>query len=658
MAISGGDWASATDPFILALAVSYTGTLGELSSNRIRLDNSTGFLNGIIDKDLQDLFWQNDANPDLVWPVAAVETIRNAGPAADQYEFGGFLQDIGGGTFYAFESNDMIEADPKHTRIYVAGRAAGASLYSLFAYIAFAWQDRDPAQILFSWVAHHLDNSIFTMKDYLDQTSFQNASAYYDANPCPLALVRETGKAIADQVKTLFHHTADFVGIVPAAADGAVKMRIFVRGALDDRTTPIVLSGKSVASYSINPTDRYRVDRIDAQFGSLVMIHGTGSCDDSSDFITGFPIEFAHDSINQESQKVGALVYDNVSTVSAPYHQARAGLTNHIDLRYWILDQDEVEIEFADWSHFNFEAGDVVHLIGESYDGTEDFLVMEKTPNLDSLLASARFIQLHGHEGKTPRYADGANLIFHLRANELGYFVDGNEAFPKTVARNTAPRNLDRWFDVSGKYAHATQIDRGTGGPSGANPSPPKMILDAVNRWPALEFDGLSGMKQYTVGGSKRFNGPNTVGVASDLTFYAVVRVDDVAAALDVIWNYSYLGAAISFQIASGVPYYNSGAGAVGSGSALAGWQIIVWTLKAAASSTIRRNGVQLHSGGAYTAIALNSLAEVAIGCNYAGNTFQFDGAIAELAMFKGAHSAATSQQIEAHLAQKYGITI
>ena len=52
------------------------------------------------------------------------------------------------------------------------------------------------------------------------------------------------------------------------------------------------------------------------------------------------------------------------------------------------------------------------------------------------------------------------------------------------------------------------------------------------------------------------------------------------------------------------------------------------------------------------------SLADVAIGCNYAGNTYQFDGAIAELALFKGAHSVATTEQIEAHLAEKYGITI
>ena len=656
MAITAGNWSSATDPFILALDVTYTGTLGELTYNRILVYNTTGLLNGVIDKDRQDLFWQNDADPDLTFPASALQTF-GTGPANSLYEFGSIQKDAGGGTWESFNSKDMVQADTKDARVYLAGRAAGAVLYSLFAYVAYSWTERDPAQILFSWIAHHLDNSVFTMKDYLDQASFQAASDYYDLNPCGLSVIREAGKTIADQAKTVVDHTADFIGIVPNVATGSVTMRFFVRGALDDRTTPIDLESKSVKSYTVRPTDRYTLDRIDAVFGSLVMVHNGISALDASDYIYGFPVEFPHLSRNHAIQKVGNESASNSLDLDFPYHQTRGRLANHVDIRYWKDRQDEVEIEFTDWSHLNFEAGDVVHLIGQSYTGAESFLVIEKTMSLDDLTASIRCLQIRGHAGKTPRYADDANLIFHLRPNELGYFVEGSAAFPKQVAKLADPRNIDRWFEAADNYTHAQQINRGTGGPAGGNPSPPQMALDQVARWPALEFDNLSGMMQKTDAGRKTIC-PNTVTTAYDFTFYAVIRIDDTAALLDTIWNYAYGGNALSFQIVSGVPKYNSGAGAVGSGSALAGWQIIVWTLKAAASSTIRRNGVQLFSGGAYTATVLSSLADVAIGCNYAGNTYQFDGAIAELALFKGAHSVATTEQIEAHLAEKYGITI
>lgn len=654
MAITSGNWSSATDPFILALDVTYTGTLGELTYDRILIYNTTGLLNGVIDKDRQDLFWQNDANPDQTFPLSALQTF-GTGPANSLYEFGSIQKDAGGGTWESFNSKDMIQADTKDARAYLSGRAGGAVLYSLFAYVAFAWTERDPAQILFSWIAHHMDNSAFTLKDYLDQASFQAASDYYDANPCGLSVIREAGKTIADQAKAVVDHTADFIGIVPNVATGSVTMRFFVRGALDDRTTPIDLESKSVKSYTIRPTDRYTLDRIDATFGSLVMVTNGISAADGSDYIYGFPIEFPHLSRNHAIQKVGSESASNSLDLDFPYHQTRGRLANHVDIRYWKDRQDEAEIEFADWSHLNFEAGDVVHLIGQSYTGAEAFLVIEKTLDLDALTSSIRCLQIRGHAGKTPRYADDANLLFNLRPNELGYFVEGSGAFPKQIAKLADPRNIDRWFEAGDNYTHAQQINRGTGGPAGGNPSPPQMVLNQIARWPVLDFDGLSGMMQAT-SSTRKTSGPYTA-AASDFTFYAVVRVDDTAAALDSIWHYVYSGAGLEFGILSGVPKYYAGSW-IGSGSALAGWQIIVWTLQSAASSAIRRNGVQLHSGGAYTQMALSGFADVSIGCNYAGNTYQFDGAIAELAMFKGAHSVATTQQIEAHLADKYGITI
>lgn len=655
MAISGGDWSSATDPFVLALAFGYSSTSMDWARSRIIISGSEGLLNGIIDRDIQDLFWQHTTDKDKSWPAGAMHT-GGTGPSADGYEFGSFDQDIGGGTFYTFDPNDMIEADPKDASVFLTGRAAGAVLYDLYAYAAYAWTERDPAQILFSWIAHYLDNSIFTMKDFCDQTSFAAASTYYDAKPIGLSVYREVGKTIADQTKKLFDHTADFLAIRPTGAAGTVLLNVLVRGALTDRPTPINLDGNSVASYKVTPTDRYRIDRMDATFGALTMIHAEASgAKTAADYITGPRIEFPHSSRNMASQKVGSATADNTVTLDLPYHRTRDRLLNHLDIEYWKDDADEVEIEFADWTHWNFEAGDIVHLTGAGYDGTENFLVMEKTPDLDTMLAVAYLIQIKGAAGMSPKQADAAHLVFSLRPNSLGNYVDGETTFPARIAYLANQRNLDRWIDESGHHRHATQIDRGTGGPAGANPRPPLMTLDAMARWPVLDFGGTEGLKMATIAGSK-IVGPSAA--AGDYTMYAVVRVDNVAAATENIWSYSYSGNSLVFRFASGVPKYVFGGTTYGGGSALAGWQIVTWWISAPTSSVIRRNGAVLYSGGSYTAMALSSLGDYAIGCNYAGDSSLFDGAVAELNLFAGAHSLVTVQAIEANLAEKYGIAI
>lgn len=652
MAISAGDFASSTDPFLLAFDVDYSSTLVELTYKRIRLYDSEGLLNGILDKEIQDIFWQNEADPDLAFTVDAMQT-NGTEDFSHSSEFGSFDLDVGGGSFQSFGARPSCYNDPKSAYIFYAGRAGGAVLYTLFAYVAYTWFNRDPAQILYSWIAHYLDNSVLTMKDYIDQTSFAAASAYYDLNPCGLIVWRDSGRSIAEQARTLFEHTADFLVIAPASSGGAVKLQIATRGSMVERTTPIYLDGDSVASYTIRPTDRFRIDRLDARFGALTMISGGITADGAGDYLTSFPIAFPHISRNMVSQKCGPASAANKIELSLPYHRRRDRVINHLDLAFWNDDQDEIEIEFADWSHFNFESGDVVFVVGESYVGTERFLVVEKRLKLDDLSATARLLQINCGSGKSPKYADAANMIFSLRPNTLGNYVDGTAVFPKRIAYSNQPRNIDRWLDESGTFAHATQINRGTGGPAGANPTPPEMVLDAINRWPAIDFDGTSALKQGYFSGA---TGPHTSG-AKDLTMYAVVRVDDVAAAVSEFWAYAYSGTALTFRFASGVPKYAT-TGTYGAGSALSGWQIVVWTLKAPASSTIRRNGVGLYSGGPYTAIALSTSADVTIGMNYAGSLYPFNGAIAEISLFAGAHSLATTQAIERHLSEKYGIAI
>ena len=656
MAITAGDFASATDPFLMAFNVAYTSTLMDWANYRIRIYDSEGLLNGIVDKELQDIFWQNDVDPDKAFPAAATQTNGTGSFLAD-YEFGSFDQDVGGGTFASFTARNRCHADPKDAYVFLAGRANGAVIYSLFAYVAYTWYERDPAQILFSWIGHHLDNSVLTMKDYIDQDTFSAASDYYDSKPIGMVVSRESGKTIAEQTKDLFEHTADFLVIAPSGATNTVKLKIITRGALTERTTPINLDGDSVASYSVRPTDRYRIDRLDHRFGNPTMVVGGLAADDAGDYMVSFPVSFPHTSRNLSSQKAGPSTAANKVEVSLPLHQTRDRVLNHLDLLYWKDDQDEVEIEFADWTHFNFEAGDVVPVVGGGYTGTEKFLVVEKRLDLDDMMATCRLLQLRGADGMTPKQADAANLIFSLRPNTLGHFVDGTAAFPLRVGYKIQPKNLDRWWDESGRFSHATQMDRGIGGPAGANPTPPQMTLDTIARWPVLDFDGTSALKQGNGASGSKIVGPYTA-ATSDFTFYAVVRVDDTAAAVAELWAYSYLGTAFGIRFASGVPKYTSGGVTYGTGSALAGWQIVVWTLKSAAASTVRRNGVELFNSGTFAKVQLSPLGDFSIAISATGSLFPFNGAIAEMHCFAVAHALATTQAIEAHLSEKYGITI
>ena len=103
MAISAGDFASVTDPFLLAADVGYVSVTMEWANYRIRLVDSEGLLNGIIDKDTQDIFWQNDVDQDLAFPAAAMQT-SGVGSYSPDNEFGAFDQDVGGGSFQSFFS--------------------------------------------------------------------------------------------------------------------------------------------------------------------------------------------------------------------------------------------------------------------------------------------------------------------------------------------------------------------------------------------------------------------------------------------------------------------------------------------------------------------------------------------------------------------------
>lgn len=657
MSISAGNWASLTDPFILALAHNYTSTVGEITYNRIKLLGSEGFINGIVDdKDVQEIFWSNDNDVEKSWPVTAFQT-AGTGPAAGYPEFGSFQESIGTG-FISFAPQDLIEADPKTAYAFTTGKSSGSVWYSLFAFSAYAWQQKDPAQLLFSWIAHWT-SSIFDLKDYLDQTSFQDASDYYDENPCPLSCWREVGLSISDQIKKVMEHTADFLVIGPADTTGEVTLALKPRrSGLTERDTVIDLEGESIRSYTIRPTDRYTIDYLNIDFGSLIMMSGGPLADDSSDYITTPKIEFPSDNRNRSTQKVNHDGADRSVDVDCPYHTTRQTAQSHLDIGFWKDDQDEIELEFADPSHLNFEAGDIVHVTGRGRDGTEDYLVSEKIPDLDTLLATCRLLRVRGIAGKTPRYADTDNLIMWLRPNSLGMHFDGVTTFPKDIPVVGDPRNFDRWWSEAG-YAHATEHTRGTVTPPGNPPELWPLTPDKQNGWPGFHCTtGYNGLEfSYDLTGGR--NGINAS--SGNYTFYFAINISDVMD--DHFLFESDDGGSNNLIISAAGPgtagklqYYDSGTWR-GTQASITGWQILVFNLNTA-GSIIRRNGVNLETGLAYTAISMNGLSDFGLGVSADGDSNPFNGHWMECALFSASHDTATMEAIEAHLAEKYDISI
>jgi len=648
MAISAGNWASVTDPFILALAHSWSGVTTGASS--ITLQNSSGFINGISeDQDVQEIFFSKDADKLSQFHATAVET--EVFSFLDYLNEWPLLEENISGSYNPLATHDIVQPDTKDCLIAHNGKTTGGTTYSLFAYSAFCWQGKDPAQVLFSWLSHHVPSPI-VLKDYLNQTSFQDASDYYDENPAPLIVIRKVGVSIAEQIKTVIENTPDYLVIRPAASGGYMQLEVIPRrSGLSDRPSVIDLTGKSVASYLNRPTDRYTLDEIVCRYGNS--IKQTVVPLSAGDLQDGQPQNYAGDTINSVRQKVGSDADLRSVSVDVPYQVKRADVLNHIDIAFWKDDQAEIEVDFADWSHLNFDSGDIVHFSGIGYDGTESFLCTEKTVDINTMLASARFLQLHGLAGKSPRYADNIFLTLSLRPNSIGDNFDGVTAFPATVMERDRPRSIDRWWDESGNYFNAVEHIRGT------PPAPLKMALDVRKRWPTILSNTFDGM-EFVDDNNSGYNKIGTSGTKNYTFYYAGNITGDYAAASAYLLDCN--GASdIIFSVSSGGGAFNTyqfydGLWR-GTQAFAAGWQILVFVLKTTGSK-IRKNGADIETGLSYVARQIDNTGTFGLTADSGGTFAGTRGDHAEFHLFQTAHSDATIELIEAHLAEKYDITI
>ena len=77
MAISAADWALATDPFLMASDFSYSSVVGGFPS--MTIIGAVGPLTKIIDKNIQEVFWEKDADSTHRFNVDWVGGARTSG---------------------------------------------------------------------------------------------------------------------------------------------------------------------------------------------------------------------------------------------------------------------------------------------------------------------------------------------------------------------------------------------------------------------------------------------------------------------------------------------------------------------------------------------------------------------------------------------------
>lgn len=663
MAITSGNWSSSTDPFLFASEIVWSTTVNYISSGYISLTSSEGIFNEITNlPEIQEVFWQKDSDKENMFNAEWLNKF-STGPEA---EFGSF-RELVSSSFITVNFEALMPPDPVTVYVATTGKASGATLYSLFIYAALCWAEKDPAQILFSWIAHYIDSPV-TLKDYLDQTSFEDASDYYDDHPCRLTVVREEGSTIADQAAKLMSHVSDFCTIRPSATDGAVTLHLCPRHSLNSRTSSIDLESQSVRLYEIQPSEKLQLDVLRCDFGSAIAVGSSHEV-----IYTDFPIESPGVAITQAVQKVGPIGAGREAKLSLPYYMCRSSLLNHMNLVNWNEPaRAEVYVEFADWTHLNFDCGDKVPIVGRGYDGTEVFVCTEKSLDMDTLLARCRFVQIYGTQGRPPAYADGSNLIMSFSPNGYGYLFDSISTYPKEAFLSSDMKNSDRWMNdarnlFNGGTAQTglslTQFDHGTLGDSSGYPNPPQVDVNQTGRWPGVIFPtDLT----FTVGSGLMNNGTwnsTAANTAGNYSLYVVLDPDTVSAShpsylLDFTNNDDLIFALSGGGTNGKVQYYDGSWH--GTKDAITGLQILSFILNSTAGSRIRRNGSDIETGVSYTqrAICGFSNADVGVGCNNAGTAAPFYGNIYEMHLFYGAHYSATIAHVEDYLAAKYGITI
>ena len=575
MAITDPEWNQATDPYLLASAHSWSavanfpgGGAGPSAARALVFDDPIGFFNLLInDPDVQEIFFERDIDPTYLFPPDtaylynftggtwtygtygdstgmkfqdAIPRWKEPGSAwremfAIDLFFCVFL------TFLVLTGTAGADTTPGNQArfgiILPTTLPAGENILNV--YTALAWDDKDPAQLMMSWLMHYLkgvgiDPNVARV--LMDKDRFQAASAYYDGKRHRLDSYRVVGETLAASVKRLLEQTTLVMGI---QMNGTLMVghpeALEVADTILDPTNPEL----AISSISGGYTDEWLLERVEMEYGNLV--GATVELEfQASDRVTRFPLRDGPlgNVWSGETGRGGKTI-----RVNARETMLRSDYLRHFDLGHYSSPVRKLIVEQGPM-HLAYDIGMKVpcSVPEMALDTSVPMVCYERRMDGLSLNAQSFYGELGNRVGKRPYDFTSVDL--------MGYYR------PAYNATHDDLEILNHAYSDSGPYDDGQPqfggiIDKQlhllpfTGGPSAGGFSSYSMRSarfrrNHVNGWPvwdnAWQDTVQTGTAQYEHGFRIRYEVPwGSVGPLRDgLTFCWIIKIHSpIAGATD-----------------------------------------------------------------------------------------------------------------------------
>lgn len=419
MSISGAQWGAASDPFIMATALSLSSWVDISTVGQQRLTfNITGALDVVTDDpDIQEVVLQEVAAPYREVRIPEFRLTVSASTEFDDLEWIETPQGnprgrvmvplVGADTSTAAQASyEPISSGPLPVRLVFR--------------TGYAWKEKDPAQLITSWLQHYVRSDV-DLSLHMDEDSFADASADFDAiDQLKMSCVREVGLSIMETVEKAMRQTVDFLATRPNETTGAMAMHYIRRDLAVKRDNVIDLDNDiDVEDWSGGSDAALIVDSIAYTYGNYArrlagLIYQ--DVDEGKSWEYTSPMNLA----STEDRDVWTRrASGDELKIDFPWVMNRFGLERHWDMGFWAHEQEEITFSMGP-RHFNFEVGDVVKVSCASFGLDEaSMLVLEKDVDLDDLGATITVRRAYGFAGARPHRV-WPDLSLWYKAETLG----------------------------------------------------------------------------------------------------------------------------------------------------------------------------------------------------------------------------------------------
>jgi hypothetical protein len=460
MAISDAEWNQATDPYILATAITI-GTITEHNSGNANtwwLDfDATGLLNVVVDDpDIQEIVLKEVASPFREVAVAEFWIAENefSGTSGDELFNYTIIGQSGNARAWGFFQ--LIGANGDNCECNLGGAIDGGGDNAKLTFrSAYAWEKKDPAQLIMALAFHYPDWDDHDPRDVTDKDSFQDASdTWYPYGTLslgtgyPMSCYREVGLSVKDQIEKIAKQTVDWVAIRPNASTGDVALHYIRRHIANVVDTTVDLdSGSGVSKWSGGIKSRYEVDMLELRYGAYIQRIPTGSGDviidnhDDKPAVYQFPMELRSE---EEVLQMRRRSDGEKTVIDLPNVLGRNLIMRHWDVGWWGEPQHDITWT-QDARHYNFEVGDVVPVTCAALNlSATKFVIYEKTVDRKTHVGTVKALQVLGFSGTFPAHISQADVEDWYKVDNINHMQHNSRLFyPKTGSEASFPKAKD-----------------------------------------------------------------------------------------------------------------------------------------------------------------------------------------------------------------------